>query len=260
MNNLVDLGKVAVTLGGTWNSATSYERLTYVLHEDDGCGYVSLRTNIGVTPGSDATVWQKSTLAGRSIYQLCVQHGTFVGTEAEFVAQYNDAVSAAESAASSASSAATRAQTVINAMNALIRSVTSSEQQRETAEQQRIANENARQGAETARENAFAVSKAAADAAARNAESVASGIQAEELRRQQAEAGRVSAESARVAAETARVQEMQSLENTINAMNVGLVGIKYEDGEVLLVQNSEAGTVTGASISDDGEITITFNV
>jgi len=259
MANLVDLGKVAVTFGGTWDSATSYERLTYVLNDDDGCGYVSLRANIGVTPGSDSSVWKKATMAGRSIYDLCVKHGTFIGTEAEFVARYNDAVAAAEAAASSASSAASSAQAVIDAMNILIQTVTSSEQQRESAEAQRVANENARQLAETAREDDFALSKAAADAAAQNAESVASGIQTEELRRQQAESDRVSAEEGRVTAEAQRVIEAQRLSDTINAMNVGLVGITYDDGELLLVQNSESGTVTGASIDDDGEISIVFD-
>lgn len=102
MNTLVDLGKVALTLGGVWNGATNYERLTYVLYDDDGCGYVALANNVGVRPGTNSSVWQKATLAGKSIYQLCVDHGTFVGTEEEFVAAYNAAVTAAQEAAAAA--------------------------------------------------------------------------------------------------------------------------------------------------------------
>lgn len=221
MANLVDLGKVAVTFGGTWNSATSYERLTYVVYDEDGCGYVALKDNIGQTPGTDATVWQKATQAGRSIYDLAVKHGQFVGTEEEFVTKYTEAVAAAEAAASSAYSARDAALVVIDTMNALISSV-------ETAEAERVADENARKQAERDR--------------------------------QRAEAARQTAEAARETAEEERAEDFAVMRDTINQLNCGLIGLKVEDGEMILVQNAEAGTVTGASISEDGEVTIEFEI
>lgn len=174
MANLVDLGKVALTLGGVWNSTTNYERLTYVLYDNDGCGYVALVSNVGVTPGTNASVWQKATMAGKSIYQLCVDHGTFVGTEDEFVAAYNAAVTAANNAAALAEQTnrdvqAAEALRVI-AENGRV----GAENDRVTAERQRVQNENARQLAETAREDNFAISKAACDGATQSATDAAS--------------------------------------------------------------------------------------
>ena len=173
MNTLVDLGKVALTLGGVWNGATNYERLTYVLYDDDGCGYVALVNNVGVRPGTNSSVWQKATLAGKSIYQLCVDHGTFVGTEEEFVAAYNAAVTAAQEAAA----AAAQTEREVAAAEALRVTAengrVSAENGRVSAENQRVSNENARQLAETARVNEFAASKAACDAATDSATAAA---------------------------------------------------------------------------------------
>ncbi len=205
MSQNVDLGKVAITLGGIWDNATNYERLDYVLYEEDGCGYIALQTNIGVTPGTDSSVWKKATMAGKSIYELCVQHGTFVGTEAEFVAQYNEAVAAATSAASSANSAAAAARTVIDAMNTLITSVQNAEASREAAETARVNAETSRAAAETQRESDFAASKAAVDTAAENATNVTTAAQTAEAARAAAETARVNAEAARVTAENGRV-------------------------------------------------------
>ena len=105
----IDLGKVAITAGGNWKNNVTYEALTLVvfaaLDGGDGCGYISLKNNLGVTPGTDETTWKKAAEAGQSIYTLCVAHGTFVGTEEEFVAAYNDAVTAATNAAEAKSSA-----------------------------------------------------------------------------------------------------------------------------------------------------------
>jgi len=145
----IDLGKVALTLGGNWANNVSYERLTFVLYESDGCGYISLKNNIGVTPGTDATAWQKASKAGLSIYELCVKNGTFVGTEAEFVAQYNAAVAAATAAATAASSAATSCAATEAATAA-------AETARAAAETARVSAETLRVGAETGRVSAEA--------------------------------------------------------------------------------------------------------
>ena len=173
MNTLVDLGKVALTLGGVWNGATNYERLTYVLYDDDGCGYVALVNNVGVRPGTNSSVWQKATLAGKSIYELCVQHGTFVGTEAEFVAQYNAAVADAQAAARTASQ--TNAEVVAAEADRVI-----AEQGRVDAEATRVSNEadrvsaeNARQLAESARVDEFARTKSACESVTEAAEAAA---------------------------------------------------------------------------------------
>lgn len=205
MANLVDLGKVAVTGGGVWNSATNYERLTFVLYENDGCGYVSLKNNIGVTPGTDASVWQRASQAGKSIYELCVQHGTFVGTEDEFVAQYNAAVAAAQQAARDTNatnqSVIAAEQGRVTAENGRV----SAENTRVNAENGRVAAENGRVAAEENRVNEFSRSKAAADTAAENATTVATNVAAAEALRVTAENGRVTAEQGRVNAENGRV-------------------------------------------------------
>lgn len=177
----IDLGKVALTLGDNWNAQTSYERLTLVLLEEDGCGYISLRNNINVKPGTDATVWQKASKAGSSIYELCVKQGTFIGTEAEFVAQYNNAVAAATSAAALANAAAQAASAAEATIEAAETQRTlaetgrgQAETQRENAEAARQIVENARVAAEQDREDTFAREMAAIETATDNAETAAS--------------------------------------------------------------------------------------
>lgn len=176
----IDIGKVALTLGGNWNAQTSYERLTHVLLEDDGCGYVSLRNNINVKPGTDDTVWQKATQAGKSIYELCVKHGTFIGTEEEFVAAYNNTLATAAQAAALANAAAqsaSAAEATIEDAERLRQGAetgrTQAETQRENAESSRQIVENARVAAEQNRENTFAREMAAVGAATDNAEAAA---------------------------------------------------------------------------------------
>ena len=183
----IDLGKVGLTHGGNWSSQSSYERLTYVLYLEDGCGYIALRNNIGVTPGTDSTAWAKAAQAGKSIYQLCVQHGTFVGTEAEFVAEYTAAVAAAQSAATAAGEAAAAAAEVAAATTAAETARAAAETARVAAEAARAAAETSRASAETTRQNqetarqtasaaavqACATAKEAADAAAVAADAAA---------------------------------------------------------------------------------------
>ena len=62
----IDLGKIAVTHKGDWNSATTYEARDFVYYPVDGCGYIALSSNTGVVPGSDATKWALSVKAGAS--------------------------------------------------------------------------------------------------------------------------------------------------------------------------------------------------
>ena len=150
----LDLGKVSITAGGSFRQDVSYSALTVVVYEapeGDGCGYVSLKDTIGVAPGSDPLVWKKVSEAGRSIYQLCKDHGTFVGTEEEFVAAYNAAVKAANDAATNATSTV---ETLVAAVGATMREYAATMQEYADVELSRSEAESGRARAETARASA----------------------------------------------------------------------------------------------------------
>lgn len=161
----IDLGKVGLTHGGNWNSQTSYERLTFVLNPSDGCGYIALRDNINVAPGSDPTTWGKATESGKSIYELCVQHGAFAGTEDEFVDQYVAAVAAAKDAAIAANSAAANVEAAEATIGQAEAARAEAEAARDAAEQERSAAETSRENAEDTRENQETARQAASAAA-----------------------------------------------------------------------------------------------
>ena len=242
---IIDLGKVAITNGGNWNNSASYEALTYVLFrsEDggDGCGYISLKNNIAKTPGTDPTVWQKATEAGQSIYQLCVNHGTFVGTEEEFVAAYNAALAAAAAAAESVAAVERSVEDAERLRAAAEQQRANAESDRQSAESSRAAAESSRVAAEAARQNASAAAVAAANTAAGLASEKAT------LANEKAQLANEAAAAATSAAETTA------------QMNGGLIGLGLDDGELFLVQNAETGTVVSASLVD-GEAIIEFNV
>ena len=293
----IDLGKVAITAGGNWNQNTAYEALTLVVYRaqdgGDGCGYISLKNNLGVTPGTDETTWKKAAEAGQSIYTLCVAHGTFVGTEEEFVAAYNAAVQAATDAAAAANSAATYARNTADDA---------------AAAAARTASQAAAAAAETAAA-AGAQAVATANEAAAEAREVAAAMvvrmetfddneearQGHEADRQTAETAREEAEADRVAAETARetasaeavaaaeaaagvaeekagdaneaaaaanaaAEAAEAAAQSIADLNTGLVGLVVDDGELILVQNAQTGVATDGSIDDDGMVTIDFSI
>lgn len=244
--NKYDLGKIAVTPGGAWRNDRSYERLTTIVFatEDggDGCGYVSLKDNIGVTPGTDPSTWQKSAEAGQSIYQLAVKYHAFVGTEEEFVEAYMAAVHAAEEAATAANtaagqanSAAGTAKAIAQAINALMIEWAAAESNRQTAE-------TLRQQAETQRADEFARLAAASATATEQAD-------------RSAAAANLAAHDANEAAEDA-----EDAAETTRRMNAGLIGLAVEDGELVLYQNAETGTVTGGEIDSDGMVQLEFEV
>ncbi|MBQ3812891.1 MAG: hypothetical protein II841_04925 [Bacteroidales bacterium] len=250
---IIDLGKVAVTAAGNWNNARSYEALTMVVNDattgGDGCGYVSLKNNIGVRPGTDATVWMKAVEAGSSIYELCVKHGTFEGTEAEFVAAYNASVQAALDAAASAAaaeSATSEAETLRAA----------AETAREAAETERAEAETERAAAEDVREQRESERALAEDGRsrtfARQSAAMAAALESADESTVAANAAAGAATSAAAAANSAATATAQ--------MNAGLIGLKVEDGELILVQNAETGTVESASMDGDGMITLEFEV
>jgi hypothetical protein len=43
-------------------------------------------------------------------------------------------------------------------------------------------------------------------------------------------------------------------------MNCGLIGLAVDDGELILTQNAETGTVQSGTITDEGDLEIVFNV
>lgn len=61
----IDLGKVAIKHKGTWSALASYEPLDFVYYSTDGCGYIAVKNNTNVVPGTDATTWKLSVAAGR---------------------------------------------------------------------------------------------------------------------------------------------------------------------------------------------------
>ena len=43
-------------------------------------------------------------------------------------------------------------------------------------------------------------------------------------------------------------------------MNCGLIGLAVDDGELILTQNAETGTVESGTITADGDMELVFNV
>lgn len=259
----IDLGKVAITAGGYWKNNKSYEALTLVVYKasegGDGCGYIALKNNIGVAPGTDETVWMIAAQAGQSIYDLAVARG-YEGTEDDFVAEYNAAVAAANAAAESAAEteAAIKQAEIGRARAEVERG--ENEGARITAERQRAADEDARKQAEARRVEA---EEGRSTTFARQSAQMAAALEAADesttAANNAAGTANAAASYARETADTAAEHAEEAAEATAQ-MNAGLVGLKVEDGELILVQNAETGTVTDASMDDDGMVTITFEV
>lgn len=248
----IDLGKVAVTAGGYWKNNKSYEALTLVVYKasegGDGCGYIALKNNIGVAPGTDETVWMIATQAGQSIYDLAVARG-YEGTEDDFVAEYNAAVAAANAAAESAAEteAAIKQAETGRARAEVERA--ENEGVRITAERQRAADEDARKQAEALRVEA---EEGRTQTFSRQSQQMAAALElADEKTTEASEAAEAATEAAEAASAAAA---------TTAQMNAGLIGLKVEDGELILVQNSETGTVTGGEIDENGMVNIEFEV
>lgn len=207
--------KVGITVKEPWSADISYEVLDITLYAvengGDGCSYIAIRANQGVTPGTDDTVWVKATQRGQSIYDLAVKYGDFEGTEAEFEAEYEAAVHAAQSAAQSASDIEAR--------------VEANEAARVTAERARSDAETARSSAETARINA--------ENARNDAESLRDTAESDRVR---AESGRVTAEASRVEAETFRQGAEQSRRQQFEAlktdMNTAIDNVDAKSAEI----------------------------
>jgi len=171
MKAIIDLGKVGLTPGGDWATGKNYEKLTLVLNRlsggGDGCGYISLKDNNSVRPGTDPETWMKVVEVGQSIYDLCVARG-YQGTEDQFVAEYNaavaDALAAAASAAAQEAQVAAAEQQRVSAEQARVlaaQAQAQAAQAAQSAEEARQAAERARAAAETLRADTFATQSAA---------------------------------------------------------------------------------------------------
>lgn len=205
-STIIPLGKVGLTLDRDgWSQSKHYDRLVMLMH--NGLGYVSIKANVGRQPSPSSTFWMQITERGESLYQMMVREGLFVGTEAEFLAQYQSVLNAATTAASNANAAA--AQAVEGELDR-----TAAEQARQTAEQSRQSAESSRQSAETARQSAETERQSAetereSAESARNLAEVSRDLneqsrQSSETERESAETTRETAESARDTAEAAR--------------------------------------------------------
>ena len=247
-----DLGKVAITAEGNWLNNKTYAALTIVVNAaangGDGCGYVSLKANIGVRPGTNPTIWEKCSEAGQSIYQLCVARG-YEGTEDEFVAEYNAAIAAANAAAASASAAeaaiaAAEAERV-SAENARVLA----EDARVAAENARVAAENARVEAESLRDLTFAQQTAAIQTALALADTATSAANSA------ADAATSAAAAANSAAQAASgyAERVSSLEGMMGKLLCDL-GYYSIESEVTLTQAkaSKYVNVSGTEVSQSG--------
>lgn len=55
----IDFGRIAFVFEGDWEGNRQYSRLSTVRYSVDGCGYVALKDNNNVMPGSNLDVWMK---------------------------------------------------------------------------------------------------------------------------------------------------------------------------------------------------------
>lgn len=230
--------KVGITVKEPWASDISYEVLDITLYAvengGDGCSYIAIKANQGVTPGTDDTVWVKSTQAGQSIYDLAVKYHHFVGTEEEFEKQYQDALAAANDAAAAAS--ATDEEIKANELSRV-----SAENGRVSAEQSRVSAEQSRVSAESARVSAES-ERVSAESSRELAEATRD---TNESGRVTAENGRVSAEQARVSAEQSRLQQFEALKTDMNTAidNVDAKAAEIEE-DIVGYEANEAARVS----------------
>ena len=59
MGENIDFGRIAFVFEGDWDGNKSYSRLSAVRYSPDGCGYIAVRDNRGVIPGTDLNTWMK---------------------------------------------------------------------------------------------------------------------------------------------------------------------------------------------------------
>ena len=262
------IGKVAITPAGTWDRNKSYPRLSEVVYDKDGCGYVSLKTNIGIEPGTDESVWIKVVNAGRSIYELSVKYGLFDGSEEEFTRHYNQAVESAQNAAKSANDAASACDEVRVSVTTLANGVSAAEAQRQqdeeqrknaesgraSAEQARVNNELARQSASATAVQNCEASKQAADTAAANANTKAQLAQEKaEYAETTANAAATTANAAAQAANKAAATASSAAEDVVTPAEVLVEHVAKLENDVaaLMERIDKLGDARAKSLTMD---------
>lgn len=55
----IDFGRIAFVFEGDWSGNKTYSRLSTVRFAGDGCGYVAIKDNTSVIPGTNDSVWMK---------------------------------------------------------------------------------------------------------------------------------------------------------------------------------------------------------
>lgn len=206
-NAIIDLGKIGLTFDpNPWDAAKAYEKYTVMMH--NGRGWVSLVDNTGHEPADNDPMWMLISDRGESLYQMMVRTGRFVGTEEEFLQQYQDALAAAVNAAAEARGAATDAHTKGEAaLNAA-----------STAEQAAAAARSAADDAITAKQAALAAAGQAEGSAAAAREAATDAGAAGDLAREKATQAGAAATSANEEAAAAR-QAVVATEAATGAAN-----------------------------------------
>ena len=212
MGRRLDLGKIMITPEGEWSENRSYEFLSAVQY--DGSGYIAVRDNTGVEPGTDESIWMLYAKKGEAP-ELTLDasgnlyaDGVFLSSALADIIRHDSEVSGNEAARVAA------------------------ENERKTAERERKTGESDRKTAENLRKTAEENRKLA------------------EEQRQRVENTRIASESARSLAESTRKlneqsridseNERQSKEDTRKTNEA--IRLKQED------QRKEAETAREATI------------
>ena len=158
---------------------------------------------------------------GKSIYELCVKNGTFEGTEEEFVAKYNAAVSKAESMAAEAQKIVETGVSLETEVKANEETRKAAEIKRNTAEEARVKAELQRVQNDKDRRNNISEALEQVDAAIEESKQASSDAKTETQRASDAadnaEASALKAQSAAENVEEAVTNAHTAAESAINA-------------------------------------------
>ena len=229
MGRKLDLGKVMITLEGEWNKGRSYEALSAVY--EDGNGYLAIRDNTGVRPGTDESAWMLFAKKGQAP-ELTLDddgnlyaNGEFLSSALADIIRHDKEVSSNEtervaaetkrlSAESQRATAEDERRVAENLRITAEKSRDAAETVRKLAESQRLSDESGRSLAESSRKlnelsrvsnendrRAYEDSRKVNESVRIKQEDVR---QENETARKTAEAARATAEAKRAAAETKR--------------------------------------------------------
>lgn len=240
MSRIIDLGKVMVTLAGTWARGASYEFLSAVEH--NGSGYISKVDNTGIEPGTDDSVWMLFAKAGESPDVTRDAAGNIYVNGELLTSAFADAEAAAIRIVETNTSMLAAEQGRVNAENARV-----------TAERQRIEAENFRQQAENGRKS-NETARVNAENQRKNAETSRSNA---ETLRVNAESERRSAEIARANAEALRKSDFATMRQNAEVIENASETINTINSEVSSIKKLwQPGVKTGA----DGDVSVQLGI